>query len=37
MINDIFENQKIQLIDKENGKIEDLINYQKKLLQNFES
>ena len=37
MINDIFEYQKIQLIDKENGKIEDLINYQKKLLQNFES
>lgn len=35
-MNDIFEHQKIQLIDKEKAKIEDLINYHNQNIKTFE-
>jgi hypothetical protein len=35
-MNDIFEYQKIQLVDKEKGKIEELTNYHSQNMKTFE-
>jgi hypothetical protein len=36
LMNDIFEYQKIQLVDKEKGKIEELTNYHSQNMKTFE-